>query len=1803
MNKWLRTGVFTGVLLCALVVTVLPVYAQGEDAGDAEALVLGVPDSGDTSSATTWWSTDPCVPDRTPPEITLAGDNPQLLFSGAAYVEEGFETVVDLCDGDMLGLPAMPEEVTIQFWYNAALVYTATVLYNDMVAEVEDIFNVLGDADRSADPIVPNPFNLIGGQHTIRYLVADAAGNEAMADRTVEVIGEPVILLQGADSLTHECGTEFIDPGAMAYEADGTPLAVTDDSDVSFDSGVVGAYVITYTAQPAEGDPITVTRAVTVEDTGVPEIAVPETVLTLECGDVLDPPTHVAVDLCDGLILAVDVTVDASGVDTNVAGTYAILYSVTDGAGNEGTDSRTVEVEDTVPPVIDLAGDTVINYACDDTYVEAGVDNVFDSCGGMLASILVSASLYGIEQVSDIYIDDFEGWFNDNYVGNGGEYTFVYSVADASGNVATADRDLTITCPKSLELRVAEDMDANFATDDSTKGDGTLDAAELDALFARLTTGEPVLFPNLTRTRFDMIVAEIQELGEGNVTEAAIEEYIGLITPTLSIELIGDAALDLECGGTFDDPGAAVFWGDVQVATVYTDDPVTMSAVGSSVVTYRYTGFDQPEVTVDRTVNVEDTTGPVIGGVVAERDVECGAVWNNPVAAVVDACEGILLGAAVIGGDTVETDVVGAVFEVTYDAEDSLGNAAEQHVLTVTVVDTDAPVVTIDGGNTLQGECAVEIVLPTASATDACDGALAAEIADMGGLDPLAPAVGVYAVVYTATDAEGNEGSETLTVTVEDTVAPVVTITGGDTLLGECGVELMIPEATAADDCDGVVEVELTGLGGLDDKVPAVGVYTVSYAATDAAGNVGTAELTVTIEDTVAPVVSIDGGNTLIAECDVAVDLPAATAADDCDGAVVAGITDDGGFNSANPVAGVFEITYAAQDAAGNLGEAVLTITVEDTVAPVVTIVGGNTLLAECAAPLTLPLASGADACDGFLAADASDLGGLDEANPAVGVYEVVYESTDAAANVGSAILTVTVEDNAGPAIDIDGGDTLLAECNEAITMPTASAFDACEETAYLADVTDLDGLDPANPVVGVYEVVYESQADLLGNVGQAVLTVTVADSIAPVVTIEGPAAITEECGQSITLPDASAEDACDGTLAAEATDLDGLNLTTPAVGVYNVVYSATDAAMNVGTSTLTVTVEDATGPVITLLGDNPRTVECGATYTAPGYSAADVCEGNLTADVVIAGDTVDTGVVGAYNVTYNVSDSAANAADEVVLVVNVVDTTDPVLEISPSLGLPIVDVMGYDVHQVPCNTVWDDLEGPVTLVSDSCAPLGWLDVLVTAYPLDPADFTVNGAAILDKSFTAIPGYYQLDYAVSDGAMNMVEIIEGRYIQVDTQCVEVPDVYDLPEADAITAIEAVGLVADVQVAYSDLVPIGEVFEQTPAAALLVAPGSTVTITVARNVVPDLMGLTEAEAAAALAAVGLQQNTASTIRTLDLMETGVYAQDVAVGTVLLPLEAVGVSVYVPDVTGLSETAAVAAIEAADYTADITYQWSETVAVDIVIEQPNAGNGSLVPIVVSLGKYPAGVFIKPPANMLVECVEGQLWVDIDPLAELQAGDGFILLDDMPYDTLELSDGMGGWTEVVDPATEPLVVGQYRAIYRYSFDDPVDDPDMGIITLESIYRIIDVVDNTVPVVTVYGDNPANAGTVPNPAPPPPDLDTFIYNVAAAAYPTWQALAADLGVAPDGIYAEAVDGCDGTINSLTDPGSFAVYVQYFDGVDLTDVGLFALDDPSTQAWLQATAPGSYVVVYVATDGEGNSGNEEVFRVVNVTP
>ena len=141
----------------------------------------------------------------------------------------------------------------------------------------------------------------------------------------------------------------------------------------------------------------------------------------------------------------------------------------------------------------------------------------------------------------------------------------------------------------------------------------------------------------------------------------------------------------------------------------------------------------------------------------------------------------------------------------------------------------------------------------------------------------------------------------------------------------------------------------------------------------------------------------------------------------------------------------------------------------------------------------------------------------------------------------------------------------------------------------------------------------------------------------------------------------------------------------------YDVSDSSGNAAVQV---TRTVNVVDTTPPVITLLGNAIETVEVGAVYNDAGATAADTVDGDLTANIVTGGLPIDTSAVGSHTVTYDVSDSSGNAAVQVTRIVNVVDTTSPVITL---LGNAIETLEVGTLYNDAGATAADTVDGDLT--------------------------------------------------------------------------------------------------------------------------------------------------------------------------------------------------------------------------------------------------------------------------------------------------------------------------------------------------------------------------------------------------------------------------------------------------------------------------------------------------------------------------
>jgi hypothetical protein len=158
----------------------------------------------------------------------------------------------------------------------------------------------------------------------------------------------------------------------------------------------------------------------------------------------------------------------------------------------------------------------------------------------------------------------------------------------------------------------------------------------------------------------------------------------------------------------------------------------------------------------------------------------------------------------------------------------------------VTVVDNSAPVISCPAAPA-PAECTnggAQVSLGNATATDNCG---APGVTNVPASFPL----GTHPVQYTAFDASGNTASCTTTVTVQDTLAPAITLTGGASLSVTCSKSAVFvdPGASANDQCQGSVGVSVSG--SVDMKK--AGNYNLYYTAADAAGRSTTVSRVVTV--------------------------------------------------------------------------------------------------------------------------------------------------------------------------------------------------------------------------------------------------------------------------------------------------------------------------------------------------------------------------------------------------------------------------------------------------------------------------------------------------------------------------------------------------------------------------------------------------------------------------------------------------------------------------------------------------------------------------------------------------------------------------------------------------------------------------------------------------------------------------------------------------------------------------------------------------------------------------------------------
>ena len=149
-------------------------------------------------------------------------------------------------------------------------------------------------------------------------------------------------------------------------------------------------------------------------------------------------------------------------------------------------------------------------------------------------------------------------------------------------------------------------------------------------------------------------------------------------------------------------------------------------------------------------------------------------------------------------------------------------------------IDTDPPLITINGDSELTLEAGANYTELGANATDNEDGDLSGSILVTGEVNTKIP--GVYKIFYGLKDSAGNEAvTITRTVFVVDTTSPVITLVGEAVVTVEVGSDYEDPGVAAKDSVDGDLTSKVKVTGKVD--VQKVGEYQLKYNVADASGN------------------------------------------------------------------------------------------------------------------------------------------------------------------------------------------------------------------------------------------------------------------------------------------------------------------------------------------------------------------------------------------------------------------------------------------------------------------------------------------------------------------------------------------------------------------------------------------------------------------------------------------------------------------------------------------------------------------------------------------------------------------------------------------------------------------------------------------------------------------------------------------------------------------------------------------------------------------------------------------------------
>jgi hypothetical protein len=1182
----------------------------------------------------------------------------------------------------------------------------------------------------------------------------DSCGNVAYQSQTVSVVDEIAPL---TDPFEETILVACADLDSIYISAtDNCSVVLITYMDEVIVPGCGGNVIRHYNVADACGNFITVNQTIYTISEGEPEFTLfPEdTTVSCEVVDVMPAPIIEWTGGCINTQLSSEENI----IPGNCPGSYTIqrIYTLTDGCGNEISQTWTITVEDNTPPQL-FEIPTDITISCGQE-IPPALPFALDNC-----DVEVNITLNAVTTPLDCGYLFVRTWTATDFCGNTSAASQTIQVSDAIDPFYTfLPPSVTVECGEEFELDLALAFDQ---------------CSSVDLAWTDVPLGDcSGSFIRLWRA-FD---------GCGN--QALESTTVTKIDNTPPVMTVFPEDLSVSCDAIPEiDPQSIQYMDNCSAVVNVATETIEPGECANSYVlvrTWVLTDECGNSSTWNWRITVTDEEAPILIGIPASASINCGDEVSEAVVVAVDNCDaevGVTLEA------TTEPSECGYLFIRTWTATDACGNTVtgsqtievndqQDPVFTfvpediaiacgqgITLDDLQLAIATDDCSNVevtyndtpLGGNCG-DGLLRVFTATDACGNTITAEQIisfsdnispvftfvpdDIAGLcgegaileEPIAiddcstPVItfvdtpgegcaGSFERVYTATDGCGNTATASVNVSFTDTEAPEI-------LNGPLDVIVNCNEVPSSEDVDiqyfdncGAVDFAFTEtINASDDDCPGSYVITRTWTLTDDCGNSAAYEWNITVSDNTVPTLIGVPANTELS-CGEEVSDAVVVAIDNCDDEVLVSLSantvqNDCGYN--------FVRTWTAIDDCGNVAEATQTISFTDNDAPFFTFVPG-TLILTCdgGAGTPLELATAEDLCSSVVVTYTDEIG----STGCAGGFIRHWIATDGCGNTSVADQQITVNDTQAPIITNFPEDETVS-CSE---IPSAEDALITFEDDCGNVTTDYSQVIVDGNCANSYNLERTwTFTDACGNSSSQTWTIYVVDEEMPIVIGVPPNAVIN-CGEEIQDAVVTAIDNCSSpenitiSLHAKTTDI-------PCGYIFVRVWTVTDECGNAAVVTQETTVLDDQDPVFTFVPENIFS-ECGEEIVLLDAIATDDCS-----DLVITTSIVeDDDCANSFTRVFTAVDGCGNTT-EASQDVTIVDTINPMPSIQPvdvdasCDDLPFVDeniVQFFDACSIVTiefltDTIATDCEGNYNIVytwiaTDACLNRTVVDMVV----------------------------------------------------------------------------------------------------------------------------------------------------------------------------------------------------------------------------------------------------------------------------------------------------------------------------------------------------------------------------------------------------------------------------------------------------------------------------------------------------------